>query len=90
MSGGYPGDYEKGKVIADTDKTEDVLVFHAGTAFNGDTEVVTNGGRVLVLTGIANSLENAVHKSQRAAHTVQFEGKYYRHDIGLDLLRFKD
>jgi phosphoribosylamine---glycine ligase len=90
VSGGYPGDYEKGKVIADTDKTEDVVVFHAGTAFNGNTEVVTNGGRVLVLTGIANSLENAVHKSQRAAHTVQFEGKYYRHDIGLDLLRFKD
>jgi len=90
VSGGYPGDYEKGKVIADTDKTEDVMVFHAGTAFNGNTEVVTNGGRVLVLTGIANSLENAVHKSQRAAQTVQFEGKYYRHDIGLDLLRFKD
>jgi phosphoribosylamine---glycine ligase len=90
VSGGYPGDYEKGKVIADTDKTEDVVVFHAGTTFNGNTEVVTNGGRVLVLTGIANSLENAVHKSQRAAQTVQFEGKYYRHDIGLDLLRYKD
>lgn len=90
VSGGYPGDYEKGKVIAGTDKAEDVVVFHAGTAFNGNREVVTNGGRVLVLTGIANSLENAVHKSQRAAQTVQFEGKYYRHDIGLDLLRFKD
>ncbi len=90
VSGGYPGDYEKGKVIADTEKAEDVMVFHAGTAFNGNTEVVTNGGRVLVLTGIANSLENAVHKSQRAAQTVQFEGKYYRHDIGLDLLRYKD
>ncbi|WP_373512007.1 phosphoribosylamine--glycine ligase [Persicitalea sp.] len=90
VSGGYPGDYEKGKVIADTDKAEDVMVFHAGTAFNGNTEVVTNGGRVLVLTGIANSLENAVHKSQRAAQTIQFEGKYYRHDIGLDLLRYKD
>jgi phosphoribosylamine---glycine ligase len=90
VSGGYPGDYEKGKVIADTDKTEDVVVFHAGTTLNGNTEVVTNGGRVLVLTGIANSLENAVHKSQRAAQTVQFEGKYYRHDIGLDLLRYKD
>ncbi len=90
VSGGYPGSYENGKVIADTNKTEDVVVFHAGTTFNGNTEVVTNGGRVLVLTGIANSLENAVHKSQRAAQTVQFEGKYYRHDIGLDLLRYKD
>lgn len=90
VSGGYPEHYEKGKVIADTDKTEDVLVFHAGTTFNSNAEVVTNGGRVLVLTGIANSLENAVHKSQRAAQTIQFEGKYYRHDIGLDLLRYKD
>jgi len=90
VSGGYPGDYEKGKVIADTDKAEDVVVFHAGTAFNDNKEVVTSGGRVLVLTGIANSLENAVHKSQRAAQTIQFEGKYYRHDIGLDLLRYND
>ncbi len=90
VSGGYPGDYEMGKVIADTDKAEDVVVFHAGTAFNGKQEVVTNGGRVLALTGIANSLENAVHKSQRAAQMVQFEGKYYRHDIGLDLLRYND
>jgi phosphoribosylamine--glycine ligase len=90
VSGGYPEHYEKGKVIADTDKTEDVLVFHAGTTFNSNAEVVTNGGRVFVLTGIANSLESAIHKSQRAAQTIQFEGKYYRHDIGLDLLRYKD
>ncbi|WP_247235806.1 phosphoribosylamine--glycine ligase [Telluribacter sp. SYSU D00476] len=90
VSGGYPDAYEKGKVIAETHRLDDVVVFHAGTTFNNNTEVVTNGGRVLALTGIANSLENAVHKSQRAAHTVQFEGKYYRHDIGLDLIRYKD
>ena len=89
VSGGYPDAYEKGKVIAEH-RLDDVVVFHAGTTFNNNTEVVTNGGRVLALTGIANSLENAVHKSQRAAHTVQFEGKYYRHDIGLDLIRYKD
>ncbi|TLU98028.1 phosphoribosylamine--glycine ligase [Dyadobacter luticola] len=90
VSGGYPGDYEKGKVISGSDKTEDVHVFHAGTTFNGNTEVVTNGGRVMVLTGLANSLENAVHKSQRAAQVVQFEGKYFRHDIGVDLIRYND
>jgi phosphoribosylamine--glycine ligase len=66
------------------------LVFHAGTTFNKESQVVTNGGRVLAFTGIANSLENAVSKSQRGAFGVQFEGKYYRHDIGLDLLRLKD
>lgn len=90
VAGGYPGEYEKGKVITDINKTEDVLIFHAGTTFNKDAEVVTNGGRVLAFTGIANSLENAVSKSQRGAFGVHFEGKYYRHDIGLDLLRLKD
>jgi len=90
VSGGYPGDYEKGKVITGNDKVEDVFLYHAGTTFNGNTEVVTNGGRVMVLTGVANSLENAVHKSQRAAQLIQYEGKYFRHDIGMDLIRYND
>ncbi|MCE7073466.1 phosphoribosylamine--glycine ligase [Dyadobacter sp. CY327] len=90
VSGGYPGDYEKGKVISGSQKVEDVILYHAGTTFNGNTEVVTNGGRVMALTGLANSLENAVHKSQRAAQAVQFEGKYFRHDIGVDLIRYND
>ncbi|MDR6807783.1 phosphoribosylamine--glycine ligase [Dyadobacter sp. BE34] len=90
VSGGYPEDYEKGKVISGTDKVEDVHVFHAGTTFNANAEVVTNGGRVMALTGLANSLENAVHKSQRAAQAVQYEGKYFRHDIGVDLIRYND
>jgi phosphoribosylamine--glycine ligase len=90
VSGGYPEDYEKGKVISGTEKVDDVHVFHAGTTFNGNAEVVTNGGRVMALTGLANSLENAVHKSQRAAQAVQYEGKYFRHDIGVDLIRYND
>jgi len=90
VSGGYPEEYEKGKVITGTHKVEDVFVYHAGTTLNGNTEIVTNGGRVMALTGIANSLENAVHKSQRAAQAVQFEGKYFRHDIGMDLIRYND
>ncbi|WP_031528420.1 phosphoribosylamine--glycine ligase [Dyadobacter crusticola] len=90
VSGGYPGDYEKGKVITGSEKVEDVYLYHAGTTFNADAEIVTNGGRVMALTGLANSLENAVHKSQRAAQVVQFEGKYFRHDIGVDLIRYND
>jgi phosphoribosylamine--glycine ligase len=90
VSGGYPGDFEKGKVISGSEKVDDVFLYHAGTTFNGNTEVVTNGGRVMALTGLANSLENAVHKSQRAAQAVQFEGKYFRHDIGVDLIRYND
>jgi phosphoribosylamine--glycine ligase len=90
VAGGYPGEYEKGKVITGSDKVEDVHLYHAGTTFNGNTEVVTNGGRVMALTGMANSLENAVHKSQRAAQVIQYEGKYFRHDIGMDLIRYND
>ncbi|WP_025765064.1 phosphoribosylamine--glycine ligase [Dyadobacter tibetensis] len=90
VAGGYPGDYEKGKVITGSQKIEDVYLYHAGTTFNANTEVVTNGGRVMALTGVANSLENAVRKSQHAAQTVQFEGKYFRRDIGMDLIRYND
>ncbi len=90
VSGGYPEAYESGKVISNTSKFEDVAVFHAGTKLNGEGEVVTNGGRVLAMTGIANSIENAVLKSQKAAQAVLFEGKYFRSDIGLDLIRYTD
>ncbi|WP_077919371.1 phosphoribosylamine--glycine ligase [Spirosoma sp. 209] len=89
VSGGYPDEYQKGKIISDLDRLDDVTAFHAGTlAQNG--HVLTNGGRVLALTAQANSLENAVRKSQEAARTVQFEGKQYRKDIGLDLIRYAD
>lgn len=89
VAGGYPEAYEKGKLITELEKVDDVAVFHAGTtAKNG--QVVTNGGRVLALTALSNSLENAVRKSQEAARTVQFDGKYYRKDIGLDLIRYSD
>jgi phosphoribosylamine--glycine ligase len=90
VAGGYPEEYEKGKVITGVERVEDVHLFHAGTTFNANSEVVTNGGRVMTLTGMANSLENAVHKSQRAAQVVQYEGKYFRHDIGMDLIRYND
>ncbi|GAB3980884.1 phosphoribosylamine--glycine ligase [Spirosoma terrae] len=89
VAGGYPEAYEKGKIISDLERLEDVTVFHAGTLAK-DGQVVTNGGRVLALTAQANSLENAVRKSQEAARMVQFDGKHYRKDIGLDLIRYSD
>ncbi|WP_461082119.1 phosphoribosylamine--glycine ligase [Spirosoma flavus] len=89
VSGGYPGAYETGQVISELERLDDVMAFHAGTlAKNGD--VVTNGGRVLAITAQANSLENAVRKSQEAARMVQFDGKQYRRDIGVDLIRYAD
>ena len=89
VSGGYPGDYATGKIISDLERLEDVTAFHAGTlAQNG--HVLTNGGRVLAITAQANSLENAVRRSQEAARMVQFDGKQYRKDIGVDLIRYTD
>ena len=89
VAGGYPNAYERGKIISELERLEDVTAFHAGTlAQNG--HVLTNGGRVLALTAQANSLENAVRKSQEAARTVQFDKKQYRKDIGLDLIRYAD
>ncbi len=89
VAGGYPSHYERGKIISDLERLEDVTVFHAGTLVQNG-HVLTNGGRVLALTAQANSLENAVRKSQEAARAVQFDGKQYRKDIGLDLIRYSD
>jgi len=89
VAGGYPNAYEKGHVISELERLDDIMAFHAGTlAQNG--HILTNGGRVLALTAQANSLENAVRKSQEAARTVQYNGKQYRKDIGLDLIRYAD
>lgn len=90
VSGGYPDVYQTGHPITELDKLETmVTAFHAGTQ-NNNGHVVTSGGRVLALTALTNSLENAVRRSQEAARTVQFDGKYYRKDIGLDLIRYQD
>jgi phosphoribosylamine--glycine ligase len=86
---GYPETYRKGDVISNLEKIEDAFIFHAGTKeTNG--EIMTNGGRVMAFTGTSNTLENAIQKSQKAAITAKYEGKNFRRDIGLDVLRFKN
>lgn len=87
VSGGYPGDYEKGKVIHGLDKA-DGLVFHAGTKSKED-EVLTDGGRVISMTGMGTSLQEAREKAYTGASRLSWEGLYFRKDIGLDLLNFK-
>lgn len=83
-SGGYPGSYEKGKVITGLDQIpDDLVIFHAGTAFNDQQEIVTNGGRVLNICALGSSLEDTRNKVYEGAKVIDFEGKYYRHDIGL-------
>lgn len=85
VSGGYPEDYIKGKVITGLDQIEGSQVFHAGTTLN-NLDVVTNGGRVLAITSLGNTIEMAASKSKVAAEKVHYEGKYFRNDIGNDLI----
>ncbi len=89
VSEGYPGKYEKGKVITGLDAVSDSLVFHAGTK-NKEGKLVTNGGRVLTVTSLGKDLEEAVRKSNENANKIAFEGKTFRRDIGASLLKNKE
>ena len=84
-SGGYPVAYEKGKVIHGLDHFKgrsDVFVFHAGTKFDAQGNVVTNGGRVLGVTALAPTLKEAREKAYKEVQYISFDGAYMRHDIG--------
>ena len=85
VSGGYPGDYEKGKAIDITSKN-DSLIFHAGTKLNSDKKVVSNGGRVLSITAFGNSIMEAKSKAYEQIASIKFEDQYFRKDIGMDLI----
>jgi len=83
-SAGYPGDYETGKTIVGLEKVEqveDVKVFHAGTERRGD-RILTSGGRVLGVTAIGDTLSAARKRAYEAAEKIEFDGSYFRHDIG--------
>ena len=85
VSGGYPEAYEKGKSIILPDQTpNNVIVFHAGTS-EVDGALVTNGGRVIAATALAESMEEALRTCIETTESIQFEGKYFRKDIGFDL-----
>ena len=84
VSGGYPGDYEKGKVISGLESVNDSIVFHAGTIADKHS-ITTNGGRVIAISSYGNSKDEALNKSFSNAEKVCFDGKYYRKDIGFDL-----
>ncbi|MDM8159254.1 phosphoribosylamine--glycine ligase [Labilibaculum sp. K2S] len=84
VAGGYPEAYEKGKSITRLDEVEGSIVFHAGTTFSGN-DVVTNGGRVISVSSYGDTMQSALDMSFKNAELINFEGKYYRKDIGFDL-----
>jgi len=87
VSGGYPGSYEKGFPIEGLDKAlpADSLIFHSGTRIQKES-VVTNGGRVLCVTSFAETVYEAVDKSRDVLDRINYEGIYYRRDIGYEFL----
>jgi phosphoribosylamine--glycine ligase len=84
VSGGYPGSYEKGKVIGGLDRVKDSLVFHAGSKTAGD-DTITNGGRVIAVSSFGSSFREALLTCYKNAAILEFEKKYFRADIGYDL-----
>jgi phosphoribosylamine--glycine ligase len=83
-SEGYPGDHPKGIEIKGLEKAqslEDVMVFHAGTAFKNG-KIVTDGGRVLGVTSLGKTIDEAIDRSYQAAGMISWSGVYYRKDIG--------
>ena len=84
VSQGYPEKYEKGKIINSLSGVHDSLVFHAGTIQKED-QILTNGGRVLAVSSFGNTMQESLEKSYQNAEIIDFEGKYYRKDIGFDL-----
>lgn len=86
VSKGYPGPYEKGKVISGEELVSGSHIFHAGTRINAETnEVVSDGGRVIAVTSLYNTKEEALARSYKNADLINFEGKNFRPDIGFDL-----
>lgn len=88
-SEGYPGDYAKGREISGADGTGEAVVFHAGTRLESDGRLLSAGGRVMAVMAMGDTLEEALGKARSGAEAIQFEGKYFRRDIGADVLNLQ-
>ncbi|MEZ5197928.1 MAG: phosphoribosylamine--glycine ligase [Bacteroidales bacterium] len=89
VSGGYPGDYKKGETISGLEETEGSILFHAGTIKTDSNKIVTNGGRVIAVSSFGRSIEDALKTSYQNAEIINFNNKYFRKDLGGDLLTSK-
>ena len=84
-SDGYPNQYEKGKKITNISDEDESIIFHAGTKLINDN-IISNGGRVLACTGFGSNLSEALNNSYKKANEIEWEDKYFRKDIGKDLM----
>jgi phosphoribosylamine--glycine ligase len=89
VSGGYPGSYPKGKVITGTESVTESILFHAGTERNESGQLVTSGGRVIAASSRGRDLAEALQRSFASIQAIEFEGKYFRRDIGQDVMNWK-
>lgn len=90
VSGGYPGEYKKGYRIQGFSKVKDSILFHAGTAVDPiNHDIVTSGGRVIAVSSFGNTIEEALSKSYLNASLIKFRDRYYRSDLGRDLLEYR-
>jgi phosphoribosylamine---glycine ligase len=87
VAGGYPESYQKGYQISGIDQIDKSIVFHAGTKITENGRTVTNGGRVLAITGKGNSVASALENSYNGVASIQWEDEYHRKDIGQDILK---
>lgn len=85
VSGGYPGSYPKGKTITGCENVTDSILFHAGTKIDADGQLVTSGGRVISVSSYGTSIADALAHSYASIEKIDYEGKYFRRDIGKDL-----
>lgn len=85
VSEGYPGAYQKGKIVSGLEDAGETIIFHAGTRLNADSKVLTNGGRVLAITGLGNNITDALNKAYAETQKIKWEGVKFRKDIGADL-----
>ncbi|SIS69748.1 phosphoribosylamine--glycine ligase [Belliella pelovolcani] len=92
VAGGYPGDYRKGDNISGLEhlgKDNTALIFHAGTKLNEKNEVLTNGGRVMAITGIGHNVQEALANAYETVSGICWDDLYFRKDIGQDILRLQ-
>ena len=88
VAGGYQEEYEKGHEVTGLEQVKESIAFHAGTKQEGN-KVLTNGGRLIAITSFGNTIQEAVNKSFSNAEKITYTNKYYRKDIGKDLINTK-